>query len=210
MRRTALLVLCALALCASVATAGVIQSVNCSNDGDGAITWQQDTPWAWNGADGVLQMNEILHTYPAHALADFVVEGDPIVTFWKEVQNDTNFAWTDYHINIIRQQNDPFTITQTANDPNWNGPVNVTQPTLYPIYVVDGNPLANVWVGSVDYFVGTGTPVAIGSTGLYKVQVSFANTANFCLEQIPTPEPGAIMLLGIGLGFAALRRRAAA
>jgi hypothetical protein len=203
MRFTAWAVVLVLVCFASISSAGVL-SATADNDGDGAIIMKS---WNWNGTSSVLTMNEILKWAPAHAIANFVADGDPTVTFWKDVQNDTTFAWTDYHINIIRMQNDPFTIIDALSPTGWDLP-QITQPTLMPSYLIDGNPFTNVWVGSVDYYAGTGSPIAIGASGVFNAKVSFLNSANFCLEQIPTPEPGSLSLLVIG-SMAMLRRRAA-
>jgi hypothetical protein len=182
---------------ASFASADII-GWNCSPDGDGAIemTYGQ----LISGAEYTLDMDGIQHWGPAHMNGEFITdtELDPTVWINQEVENDTNFVWTDYHIAI--GMNKVFTIGSIAVVPaDWT--YTITAP-------VGGQLLPNGqigWLGFVDYYAGT--PIQIGQVGTFGLKASFVGTVQFCTEQYPTPEPATMSLLG--LGALLLRRRSA-
>jgi hypothetical protein len=199
MKYSTVFALLALLVLAVSANAG-ITGVTCYNDGDGAIImndWWTDLS---NPVDAEVYMDETLHWAPAHALADIVVDGDPIVRFTKEVDNDSGFTWDGYVINVVRGGN--FSITGATQPSGWDAPV-ITAPIqqLSGIY-------AGQWLGTVSYSAGSGTPINVGDTGLFKLTTSFVGTSTFTLEQIPVPEPATITLLILGLvGLAAFKLR---
>ncbi|MGA2797095.1 MAG: PEP-CTERM sorting domain-containing protein [Thermoguttaceae bacterium] len=178
-----------------------ITSVDCYNDGDGAIImnyWDSDLS---DSANGIVSMDEALHWYPAHALVDVTTdELDPTLRITKEVDNDTTYAWSGYLINVVR--NGYFTIPSATEPIGWNPPA-ITTPTLQVSGIYAG-----LYEGSVSYAAGAGTPVAIGNTGVFKLTTSFSGSSTFTLEQIPIPEPStlALLLLG-GLGGLAIFKR---
>ena len=185
---------------ATCASAGVL-SVNCYNDGDGAITmnnwWNSDL--TGHPADIDVYLDETLHWGPAHALADIGVDGDPTVRFTKDVDNDTISAWDGYVINVVR--NGPFSITSASmlGPTDWNTPV-VTAPTLQLSGIYAGE-----YLGTVSYSVGTGTDIPITGSGEFKFTTSFTGSSTFTLEQTPyfngaaiVPEPGTFALLVLG------------
>jgi hypothetical protein len=79
----------------------------------------------------------------------------------------------------------------------------ITQP-------VSGMPLPNNngtgWVGTIDYYIGTGLPIGIGQSGDFGFKISFVGSVAFCTEQIPTPEPATMTLFALG-AIALIRKR---
>ncbi|MBN2446848.1 MAG: PEP-CTERM sorting domain-containing protein [Phycisphaerae bacterium] len=181
---------------ASLANAAIIDA-SCTDDGDGAVTmgaWD----WTWDAGTETATMTvpETQHWGPAHIFPEFFADSevDPYAWVIKEVENDTTFVWTDYHINITL--NNTFTIVEAAGPAGWLTPV-ITQPTQ----------VGSEWIGSVDYYYGgSGTEILIGGIGDFSAKMQFAGSASFCFEQIPTPEPASLGLLVMG-GLALLRRR---
>lgn len=179
------------------ASADVIDAA-CYDDGDGAVT-MGDWMWSWDGGDYTAYMDvpEVQHWGPAHIFTQFVTNGpgdDPFAWVTKVVENDTDFDWTGYFINVSAVQ--PFTIEDAASPAGWLNPI------ITPPVETDG-----VWKGVVEYaFGGPGTEIAIGSTGTFGVEMSFQGTVTFCIDQIPVPEPTSLSLLALG-ALALLRRR---
>jgi hypothetical protein len=173
----------ALAVAASWANASIV-GYNCAADGDGAIIMNSVV---FDYYDYELNCNGTQHGNPAHVLGDFTTdtELDPVVWVRNTVLNDMEvepLVWTDYHINM--SMNKPFTILDAFTLPDWT--FNITQPTLQGAQ----------WVGTVDYYAGT--PVNFGQWGEFDLKVSFLGSISYCQEQIPTPEPTSLLLLGLG------------
>jgi len=176
--------------------------VNCTDDGDGAIV--MGTPaWTDQGTYYDVNVAGIQYDYPAHVLGDFTTdtELDPTVWLVESVENQTDFAWTDYHIDI--GMNKTFTITGVIVPLDWT--YIITPPTSGQPLPGDPSP-GTGWVGYVDYYIGTGDAIGIGESGDFGLKFSFTGTVAFCTEQIPTPEPTTAVLLSLG-GLALLRRR---
>jgi hypothetical protein len=182
----------------SLVNADII-SWNCADDGDGAIvmgtpTWAESDPCEYT-----LSMSGIQNWYPAHVQGDFTTnsELDPKVLIDETVDNNTTFAWTDYHIDMGMTKT--FTISNIITPEDWT--FVITQP-------VSGMPIPNGgtgWLGTIDYYIGSGSPIAIGEEGEFGFKITFAGSVDFCTEQVPTPEPATLALLCIGA--LALRKR---
>ena len=169
---------------------------NCDDDGDGAIVMGAPA-WDYNSTadEYKLSMSGTQNWYPAHVVGDFTTdtEEDPTVWIAETVDNNTTFAWTDYHIDIGMTK--LFSISTSVIAPDdWT--FVVTQPL-----VGGGQPLpkgGTGWLGTIDYYVGSGSPIAIGDSGDFGFKISFKGSVDFCTEQVPTPEPTTIMLLSLG------------
>jgi len=179
---------------------------SCSDDGDGAIV-MHPTGWADNGNhDYSYSMSCAQYWYPGHLLGDFTTDTqeDPTVRIIEDVSNDTTFDWTDYHITIGMTQNFSFVTSGLLTPANWNASVTAVTAGILP----NTNNVAG-YVGTINYVMGTGgSPVVIGDDGTFGFKVSFSGTTDFTTEQIPTPEPTTIALLGLG-GLALIKRRRA-
>jgi hypothetical protein len=175
----------------SLVNAG-ITDWNCDDDGDGAIEMTY-ADLKLVGGEYTLDTNCTQNWYPGHVAGDFTVDGDPTVWLLETVDNATDFAWTDYHIAIGMNQS--FTIAGVITPLDWT--YIITPPE-------DGLPLpgdeyhGDGWVGYVDYYIGSGDPIGMGGSGDFGIKLVFAGSVEFCTEQVPTPEPATIGLLGLG------------
>lgn len=121
---------------------------------------------------------------------------DPDVTITKTLNNDTNFAWTDFHIDLIPV-------------PGF-GPIVVYPGSVgssrFSDFVVTNNPDGSA---EIDWFTDAGagdTPVEIGQFVSLFFTFNIPGTVAFTMIQTPTPEPASLALMLIG-GLALARRR---
>ncbi len=180
-----------------------ITSWNCDDDGDGAIVMDTPVMTDLGGGEYELSMAGVQYWYPAHVEGDFTATpDDPIVRFIEDIENDTTFAWTDYHIAIGMSNEFSILSTGLMMPDGWTAVI--TAPS-------SGQPLPNGgtgWLGMIDYYMDSGLPVAIGDIGTFGFKISFVGSIAFCTEQIPTPEPATIMMLGLG-ALSVIRRKKA-
>jgi len=82
----------------SISQAAII-GVDCQTQGKGV--WLNS--WDWDEVAYDLTLNEDVDRTAGTVLAGFATDDyvDPIVWIRKSVENDTTFAWTDYHINLF-------------------------------------------------------------------------------------------------------------
>jgi hypothetical protein len=179
---------------------------NCDDDGDGGIVMNYNsialTPV---GSEYQLSMSGAQYFGPAHVAGAFTTdtELDPTVRILEDVSNDTTFAWTDYHITIGMTKAFSFVDAGLMMPAGWyavTGSVLSGQPLPGDISPGTG------WVGTINYYQGTGATVDIGSDGIFGLKVSFLGSTNFYTAQVPTPEPTTILLLGLG-AMSVIRRR---
>ncbi len=199
-------ILCVLLLIIAAQTVNAsIVNWNCADDGDGGIVMG---PGTWTPLDGEykLNMGGTQYFYPAHVQGDFQTdtELDPTVWLIQQITNDTDFAWTDYHITIGMDKNFSISTTSGIVAPDgWD--VSIIQPIGDQPLPGDISPGIG-WVGTVNFVNNTGAPINIGEFGDFGFKFSFLGTVNFWTAQVPTPEPTTILLLGLG-AMSVIRKR---
>ncbi len=171
-----------------------ITGASCADDGDGALIISAN----WVPETSTMNIDGVQYWYPGHLTGNFTVDTEVDPTAWivESIENQTNFTWTDYHIDV--GMNKAFSIVGVVAPPDWTWAI--TPPT-------GGHPGSLSWVGKLDYYAGT--PIPIGGTGTFGFVVSFAGNVDFFTEQVPTgiPAPGAILLGSIGIGCISLLKR---
>jgi hypothetical protein len=208
MNRYSSAILCILLLLFAVPTVNAaITSHSCADDSDGAIIMTSPS-WTDNGnKDYTLSMNCAQWGFPddsaapGHLAGDFQTdtELDPTVRILEDITNDTTFAWTDYHITIGMTQS--FSFLGLTAPAGWAA--SIVGPAAG--YIPNGGPMG--YVATINYVMGTGgSPIDIGGDDIFGFKVSFLGSTNFSTEQIPTPEPTTILLLGLG-AMSVIRRR---
>ncbi|MGA3163341.1 MAG: PEP-CTERM sorting domain-containing protein [Verrucomicrobiota bacterium] len=180
-----------------------ITSVQFQDDGNGAITFPLYT-WSGTASDLSLSLNGVENRGGAARILGTITTDtttDPTLTLSRAIDNDTDFAWTAYYVNIYMDVN--FTLSN----------VNVTLPADWtvasaqqPVPVV--SPYGS-YEAQVEF--SSGTPVAIGDELDFGYTISFIGPMSFTEEMIPVPEPGTFGFLAAGAlslgGFLAARRR---
>jgi hypothetical protein len=171
-----------------------IVSWNCAADGDHAIDMVGTPTWTDNGTYYTLGMSCTQNWYPGHIAGDFIADSDldPTVLIAQTVDNHTDFAWRDYHITIGMNKTFSILTTGVRTPANW----------IYNVSAVTAGTIPNGggpgYVGTIDYYIGTGNQIDIGQSGDFGFKVSFLGSVNFSTELIPTPEPATMALLGLG------------
>jgi hypothetical protein len=164
--------------------------------------------WTDNGDDYTISMictQNGLHgspELPGHIAGEFIADSDldPTVLIAQTVGNHTDFAWTDYHITIGMNKTFSILTTGVITPANWIYNVSAVTPGIIP------NGGGSGYVGTIDYYIGTGNQIDIGQSGDFGFKVSFLGSVNFTTELIPTPEPATITLISIG-ALALLRKK---
>jgi hypothetical protein len=178
-------------LCLCSAAGASIISASAHDDGSGAFVC---TSTSWVKSTSTMYIDGNQYWYPGNVQSQYTTDTpeDPTVWVRNTVENDTDFAWTDFHIDITMSK--PFTIDSASGPTNW------TFQITPPVQQVDLS-----YLGKIDYYRASGSAVAIGGTGDFDYQLSFAGSISYNQQMIPTPEPGTVVLLAGGV--VALRRR---
>lgn len=206
-----LAMMCALLACATFGYANII-SVSCDNDHDGAINC--GGVYSWNSTDGdVLTMKGDQFWASGHMLGSISTDSglDPTLTLITDLNNDSTFDWTAYHVNIV--MNNPFTISADSVliPPSWTSTI-TSQPVFESSWTEADNSqtLYNVYVGQLDFSGSPSIAYATNDELEFKYKISFSGSTSYAYtqEMIPVPEPGTLVLLAGGLlGLLMIRRR---
>jgi len=155
--------------------------------------------WNWDQVAQHLQLTEQVYDRPATINVAFMTdeERDPSVWIIKRVENDTTFAWTGYTVEIGLDR--LFQIDGASAPTGWD--YTITQPVL----------IGSNYVGTVSYeYGGPGTEINVGDWADFGVGVSFEGDVNFCINQVPVPEPGSLLLMASAAMIAVGRMRSRA
>lgn len=192
-----------LCLLSSFCNAGII-GVDYADDGDGAFVC---APYSESGeavSEWSIQVDGTQYGEVGHILGNITTDTpvDPTLSIGNSIDNDLDFAWTAYNVNIYMSS--PFSIineyVSTPND--WT--VSVIQPTYGPHATQHIGSAGYDYMGQIQYL--SGTPVAIGGTLDFGYSIVFDGYTNFtfCQEMVAIPEPaslGLIVLISGGLYF---------
>ncbi|MCB9852956.1 MAG: PEP-CTERM sorting domain-containing protein [Phycisphaerales bacterium] len=174
---------------------GNVNSVIDTGDG----TWDMDEDWGYNEPQNRVWMNETwIGSYGDNLGIDSTIDvsdtrGATSINFRKNLNNTTNFDWTDFHIDLL---------------PNPSGGA-ISNVTALPnaafgnVMVMDNmDGTYSIWW---DNFTG-GSGVPIGGMTSLDFSLDITGSIAFKMVQHPTPEPATLSLLAIG-GLALIRRR---
>jgi len=180
-----------------------ITGVSYQDDGDGAFVC---APYSWSGSAPAVSLNVVGNQYGevGHIIGDITTDtpADPTLVIGNSIDNDLDFAWTAYNVNIYMSS--PFSIineyVSTPND--WT--VSVIQPTYGPHSTQHIGSEGYDYMGQIQYL--SGTPIAVGGLLDFGYSIVFDGYTNFtfCQEMVAIPEPasiGLIVLISGGLYF---------
>lgn len=186
---------------ASISSAS-ITDWSCGPDTDGAI----DCTAGWNSGSYTLTITGTQYWGPGHMVGDFTTDTDedPTVGMVNYIDNDTDFAWSDYHVTIYMSKTFTISGAYVGYPTDWTPNTVTVQPPPLAGDFVDSHGTHWPYAGTVDYFAGT--DVQIGGMLVFGYAISFAGGISYEQEMYPTPEPATISLLVLG-GLAMLRRR---
>jgi hypothetical protein len=184
------------------------------DDGDGALACQwTNLTLSGDAQSGTLSMYGDQSWGPGHMVGtiDTTSAEDPRLTLASAIENDTNFTWAAYTVNVYLSS--LFTIANSGslnayvdNPPNSDWYVaSIVEPS--PSYTVPSGQFAGDYEGTL-YLTGV-TPVAIGGELDFGYTIQFSGASHFTVGQevIPVPEPGAFALVALSGGLLALARR---
>lgn len=196
MKTKILLIGVGLCLLSSFCRAGII-GVEYADDGDGAFVCD---PYTWEGAPAeALSINVVGNQYGevGHILGEITTDTpvDPTLTINNSIDNDLDFAWTAYIVNVYMSSD--FAIANAV----------VSTPNDWTVSVIDPTFNGSDYMGQIQY--SSGTPVAIGGLLDFGYDIVFEGSTSFtfCQEMTAIPEPASLGLIALVSGGLYFRRR---
>jgi hypothetical protein len=131
------------------------------------------------------------HSAPGHLILNVLTDSpdDPTLNVNNSIDNETDFAWTEFTVNLTMAV--PFSLT------------NVTVGLPLDWHVISYDPAAinttSNFLATVVY--DTGGPIPNGGTIDFGYSVHFSGSPAYTItqEMIPVPEPGTLGLVGLSL-----------
>jgi hypothetical protein len=186
----------------------------CADDGDLVITCpRENVTWGEVGGEYTMDVTGSHNLWNYGHMVGWFETGanpDPTIKITNSLENDTDTAWTDYHINVY--MDNLFSIvagSASVSIPAPNDWSSVITPVAAGAFI-DADGHTHAYKGTVDYYAGT--PVGVGDTLEFTYKINFTGSPtthyNYTQEMIPTPEPGTFVLLACGLvSLLVIRRR---
>ena len=204
MKAKILLIGVGVCLLSSFCRAGIV-SVSYDDDGDGAFSCEGST---WTG-DPVAELSiDVVgdqHAAEGHVIGEITTDtpNDPTLTIGNSIDNDLDFAWTAYNVNVYMSSF--FTIENAVVSVPSDWTVSVIQPAPHTGGNSHGEDYA--YMGQVQYL--RGTPVAIGESLDFGYDIVFEGFTSFkfCQEMTAIPEPASLGLIALVSGSLYFSRR---
>lgn len=179
----------AVVLATSMAS-GAIVNVDVTAGSEGVAvdgyTWNQST----------VDIAERLSAVPGTIFVDITLDSykDPTVWLVKRPLNGTTFDWTGYRIEVGAPL--AFSIDDTDAPAGWTA--DYDQPVLQ----------GGKYVSTVEFtYGGAGTQIDVGQWAMFGLLVTFEGDVQFCMHQVPLPEPASLLLVLSGIAIRFVRRR---
>ena len=166
-------------------------------------TWDMGEDWGYilNPPNAEAWMVEVwIGSDPVDLMSTVFTDGiDPDVSIIKTVNNETDFDWTDFHIELTPNEGEGDLFIY---------PESVSSDRFSDIEIVN-NPDGSAVMWFFTNFDAGDTPVLFGETVTFEYTFNIPGDPEFGYRtvQIPTPEPTSLLMLLAGVALACRRNR---